>query len=82
MMKLNFLRILISKNFYSQIYLMNVKIFLLGRVPKRKENEPGFKCVQVVRKQDERKKLGTMSCKECETVCYIIPSFFSILYAF
>jgi len=43
------------------------------KVPKRKENEPGFKCVQVVRKQDERKKLGTMSCKECETYWKSLP---------
>lgn len=44
-------------------------MFNFKRVPKRKENSPGFKYVQVVRKQDERKKLGTMACNECETVC-------------
>ncbi|CAF0721636.1 unnamed protein product [Brachionus calyciflorus] len=45
------------------------------RVPKRKDNQNqnNFKHVEVVRKHDERKKLPTWSCKECETYWNSVP---------
>ena len=41
----------------------------MNRVPKKKKaDSPNYKHVQVVRKHDERKKLATASCKECQNV--------------
>ncbi len=41
---------------------------ILNRVPKKKDDGPGFKHVSVVRKHDERKKLSASACRECENV--------------
>jgi len=55
---------------------------MYDRVPKKRDEGPAYKHVQVVRKHDERKKLGTMACKECENVrlwfnpYYSAPSIF------
>lgn len=43
------------------------------KVPKKKDDGPGFKHVTVVRNQNERKKLGTSSCKECENYWNSLP---------
>jgi hypothetical protein len=41
------------------------------KVPKKQSKSPNYKHVQVVRKHDERKKLNTASCRECETVSLV-----------
>lgn len=60
---------------YSLIYFFyfsnskySYSILLSQRVPKKKSDSPNYKHIQVVRKQDERKKLGTSACRECENV--------------
>ena len=45
-------------------------IFNFDKVPKSKTNSPNYKYVQVIKKQNERKKLTTSSCRECETVSF------------
>lgn len=42
------------------------------KVPKKKSDSPNYKHVQVVRKHDERKKLNTFMCRECENVIFFI----------
>ena len=37
-------------------------------MPKKKSDSPNYKHMQVVRKHDERKKLGTSTCTQCENV--------------
>lgn len=43
------------------------------KVPKKKDVGPGFKHVAVVRKHDDRKKLASSSCKECENYWNSLP---------
>ncbi len=54
--------------------LQNIFFFFFPRAPKPASASPPFKYMEVVRKQDERKKLGTSSCKECENVGLLILS--------
>lgn len=51
-------------------------IFKFDQLPKKNKQSPNYKYAQVIRKQDERKKLSTIACKECEQVIKIILSHF------